>query len=105
MEDISGYDAQGKPIWGMKMGKVQRPYHLQPYQKDTVREVKNCLAQNKYTSRQMVREHLDVIAGILGRIDWAVSNEDQAGYDNISSKNDIEDLKKVYYQLKGLLNA
>jgi hypothetical protein len=103
MDELVGYDPQGRPIWGMKLGKVQKPYQLHPYQLDTIREIKKCLKLNRYSGTQMIRDHLDVLAGILGRISWAVSNEDQVGYDNISSKNDLEEIKRLYCQLKSML--
>jgi hypothetical protein len=81
------------------------PFELQKHERDSMEEIKKLLKENKYTDKNVVQESLDFIESLSNRMSIAINNEKKEGKSNWELESDLQDVKKVFDQLNGLLQT
>ena len=80
-------------------------FELQKHERDSMEEIKKLLKENKYTDKNVVQESLDFIESLSNRMSIAINNEKKEGKSNWELESDLQDVKKVFDQLNGLLQT
>ena len=85
--------------------RAYTPYELEKYERDSLEEIKKCLKQGKYKTKEAVQESLDFIEKLANKINIAVNNEKKDNKTTWELETDLADVKKMFDELEKILLA
>ncbi|MBI4439218.1 hypothetical protein HY640_04760 [Candidatus Woesearchaeota archaeon] len=93
------YAFEGYPVSEVKSRYGVKPYRLESYELDSIREVKSMLASMRYRSRETVEEHIAFMESLVKKLNLIAVTEEREGVMNLELRQSISEVRGLCAQL------
>jgi hypothetical protein len=81
-----------------------KDYELEPYDRQSLDEIRKLLRENKYKDAAHLRDHMEMVENLIARLMRIIQDEEKESIANLSLKHDFARVKDLYDQMSRLLD-
>jgi hypothetical protein len=97
------YNLDGVPYSEYKK-KSKKEYELVKHERESCIEIRKRITAQSYKDPDEIREHLELIEDLLGKIENIINVEVKEGLSNLSLQRDYSKIKNLYNDLSRVLD-
>ncbi len=79
---------------------VKKDYELESYELESVDGIRNRLQKGRLRDSEEIKDSLDYVEKLINKIELALKNEQEAGYDNLTLKEKKKELSVLFKMLE-----
>ena len=97
------YDEEGRNIDDIKKS-VFEDYELEPFDRDSLKEINNMITNNLYNDEKTIAEHLEFLEQLCNKLENKQLAEGEIGYTNYTLIKTIREVKRMMDVLSAKLS-
>jgi hypothetical protein len=81
-----------------------KAYDLEQFDKDSLAEIKEMIAGKKYKDSQQLRDHMEYVEDLIGRLTRILEDEAKEEIANLTLRHDLQKIKELYAAMSAILD-
>lgn len=81
-----------------------KAYELEQFDRDSIAEIKKLIADRKYNDSQQLRDHMEYVEDLIGRLTRILEDEAKEDIANLSLRHDLLKIKELYSEMSAILD-
>jgi hypothetical protein len=81
-----------------------KDYEIESFDRQSLDEIRKLLKEGKYKDPQKLRDHMEYVEDLIGKLMRIIQDEEKESIQNLSLKRDFTKIRELYDQMTFLLD-